>query len=411
MTWHPAPRSDALRAALAAADADRAARPEHYSLDPDRIAAAAHRSDDDRFDDGWRDGLAQYLGSATEDGRLNSLGLGMVATTAVGRLRAGAAMSRFEEAHPERLRAPLVPPIVITGGWRTGTTFLFRLLATDPRLRAPLPAELASPTRVALMVDDERRAYIDASAPRHEMLYALNPELRAIHDSGCWLPEECGLGMGTDLRNWAFTSTTRLDGYARWLADEDLGPSYRNYRKVLQALGAGDERTWVLKAPPHTAELPSLVAAFPGAVVVHLHRDIVETIASGASLFAVFRSSYSDEVDAFDVGAFQAAQTELWLRRAATFRADPATDATFVDLQYHDLVRNPATAVAMVYAAAGLEPPPDLTGFVAAFHATQPRHAHGTHRYTAADFGLDEHELRARFAFVEPVSGSDAGAR
>jgi hypothetical protein len=37
---------------------------------------------------------------------------------------------------------------------------------------------------------------------------------------------------------------------------------------------------------------------------------------------------------------------------------------------------------------------------VAAYHASQPHHQHGIHRYTAASFGLDEHELRDRFSFV-----------
>ena len=330
--WRPAPRTDAAREALAAAEADREARPERYRLDPDQIASAAVRTpgDEDRFAAGWREGLEQYLGSAREDGRLTALGIGMVASTAVGRLRAGAAMARFEETQPDQATTPLRPPIVITGGWRTGTTFLFRLLATDPRLRGPLPAELSSPWRVATMTREEREAFIDAGAGRQEWLYAINPELRAIHDSGAWLPEECALAMGTDLRSWAFTSTTRLDTYATWLAEQDLGPSYRAYRRVLQALDRGDGRRWVVKAPPHTAELPHLVAAFPGAVIVHLHRDIVETIASGASLFAVFRSSYSDEVDAADVGRFQADQTELWFRRAGAYRSDRAAASSRV---------------------------------------------------------------------------------
>ena len=77
----------------------------------------------------------------------------------------------------------------------------------------------------------------------------------------------------------------------------------------------------MLKAPAHLAELDHLVNAFPGAVIVHLHRDIVETIASAASLFAVFRSTYSDEVDPFDVGTFQTEQTELRLRRAVEYRS------------------------------------------------------------------------------------------
>lgn len=405
--WQPAPRTDAALAVHAAAEADRVARPDRYRLDPDVIASVAAREPDDaeRFAPGWRDGLEQHLGSAREDGRLNAVGTKMVIGTAIGRLRAGAAMARFREQAPS---ATIAPPIVITGGWRTGTTFLFRLLATDPRLRAPLPAELSDPVRVARMDDAERERFIDAAAAAHDGLHVLNPELRAIHDSGARLPEECVLGMGTDLRNWGFTSTTRLDSYAAWLADQDLAGTYDRYRHALEALDRGDGRRWVLKAPAHTAELDHLVETFPGAVVIHLHRDIVETIASGASLFATFRSMYSDDVDAADVGRFQADQTELWLRRALRFRSEPASSgATFVDLDYRHLVADPAAAASAVYAAADLAPPDDLDGFIASYHEAHPRHAHGAHRYTAADFGLDDGELRDRFAFLD---GWPAGA-
>jgi len=389
---------------VAAAEADRLARPHRYRFDVDAVAAAAARQPDDeqRFAACWRDGLEYYLGSAEQDGRLNALGAGMVTSTAVSRLRAGVSMSRFRESNPELASTPLTPPIFITGGWRTGTTFLFRLLATDPRLRAPVPIELTSPWRLAAVDAAERERRIEASVDAHGLLHALNPELRAIHDSGGRLPEECGLAMGSDLRNWAFPATVRLDSYADWLVEQDLRPSYRNYRQVLEALDAGDGRRWVLKAPPHIAELGSLADAFPGAVVVVLHRDIVETIASGASLFAVFRCTYSDHVDAVDVGRYQADQTERWLRRAAEFRSGPAaSDVTLVDLQYRDLVGDPVAAITRVYEAAGLDAPSDPAGFIDAYHRSQPRHAHGTHRYRASDFGLDEHELRERFDFLQ----------
>jgi hypothetical protein len=223
-----------------------------------------------------------------------------------------------------------------------------------------------------------------------------------VHPSGARLAEECVLAMGTDLRNWGFTSTVRLDGYAAWLAEQDLGGSYLLYRQVLHLLADGDDRRFVLKAPAHTAELPHLVAAFPGAVVVHLHRDVVETVASGASLFAVFRSTYSDEVDPLDVGRTQAEQTELWFRRAQAFRADPAAAAaTFVDLAYTDLVADPAAALRTIYAAAGMEPPDDVGALVTAYDQAHPRHAHGTHRYLPEDFGLVPDELRERFSFLD----------
>lgn len=403
MSWTPPPRGADVRALYDAAEQDRAARPERYRLDPALVIARATRDGEiptSRFPDGWRDGLGAYLASAEEDGRLNALGLRMVRDAATGRLVAGTRIADAFDADPS-LDRPLAPPIVIVGGWRTGTTFLFRLLGTDPRLHAPLPAELSAPWRFAGADHASREKLIDAAAGAHDLLHVLNPTMAAVHPSGARLAEECVLAMGTDLRNWGFTSTVRLDGYANWLAQQDLGASYRLYRRALKLLASGDDRRFVLKAPAHTAELRHLAAAFPGAVVVHLHRDIVETVASGASLFAVFRATYSDHVDPLDVGRFQTEQTELWLRRAKAFRDGPASAAaTFVDVAYADLVADPPAVLARIYAAASMEPPADVRGFVDAYHAAQPRDRHGRHAYSAADFGLDPAELRERFVFL-----------
>jgi len=136
-----------------------------------------------------------------------------------------------------------------------------------------------------------------------------------------------------------------------------------------------------------------------------LHRDIVETIASGASLFTVFRSTYSDEVDPVDVGRFQTEQTELWLRRAVNYRVEAAaTAATFLDLDYSELVADPAAAVRKVYGTAGMEFPANFDQRIADYHAANPRHAHGTHTYSAADFGLDPRKLRDRFSFLDAIA-------
>src|SRR3546814_12836214 len=100
--------------------------------------------------------------------------------------------------------------------------------------------------------------------------------------------------MGTYLHNWGFTSTTRLDSYARWLADEDLSGTYERYRHAIEALDRADGRRWVLKAPAHPAELDHLVGAFPGAVVVPLHRDLVSPAAPGARPSPTFRALSSN---------------------------------------------------------------------------------------------------------------------
>lgn len=392
----------------AAADADRAARPDRYDLGDgaaERVVRRAVRNGDVADlgpASGWRDGLDAYLASAAADGRLNAVGRRMVLDTAAAKLRARTAIdaARRSNGGGRRLAAP---PIVIIGGWRTGTTFLFRLLATEPRLRAPLPAELTAPWRFAGLGGDDRERLIDAGAAAHDLLHLLNPALAAVHDSGARLPEECVLAMGTDLRNWGFSSTVRLDGYTEWLARQDLAGSYERHRDVLELLEDGSGRRWVLKAPAHTAELPNLAAAHPGAVVVHLHRDVVETIASGSSLFATFRATYSDEVDPVDVGRFQTDQTERWLRRAADFRRSPAAaGVTYLDVAYADLVADPGAVVQQVLSAAGMAPAADVDGLVAAHAAAQPRHGKGAHRYSPEAFGLDPGALRERFAALVP---------
>jgi hypothetical protein len=406
--WTPPAREARARALYAAAEADRAARPERFTLDPEALLARALGDDDPRAlgDDDWRVGFARYLASAAEDGRLNALGARMVADSAVGRLRARLAMKRHLAAHPEVRTRAIRAPIAITGGWRTGTTFLFRMLAADPDLRALLPAELSAPWRFAALDPSSREAALDAAAGAHALLHRLNPELAVVHDSGPRLPEECVLAMGTDFRNWGFASTTRLDGYAAWLAGESFAGAYRRYREMLQTLDDG--RRFVLKAPAHVGELASLLAAFPDAYVVHLHRDVVETIASGASLFAVFRSTYSDDVDPLDVGRYQREQTALWLDRALAFRereAAQSSTARFVDLDYRALVADPIAAVRRVYEAAGLELTPDLVAAFERHIVANRQHARGAHRYTPEQFGLDRGALRERFARYEQRFG------
>lgn len=407
MTWSAPERSPDVAAIYAAAEADRAARPERYALGADvadDIVERATRGADAGLGDRsvWQPGLSAYLDSAQHDGRLNAVGARMVRGAAVAKLRARASIDAHRAQHSDP-HATLAPPIVIVGGWRTGTTFLFRLLATDPRLRAPLPVELASPTQMLGLAPADRDARIDASAAAHDGLHLLNPTLATVHDSGARLPEECVLAMGTDFRSWGLSSTTRLDGYTDWLATQDLTGEYARYRAVLGMLDLADGRRWVIKAPAHTAELPTLARTFPGAVIVHLHRDVVETVASGASLFATFRSTYSDHVDAADVGAFQARQTELWFRRAQAFRAQPARDlVTIVDVDYDHLVADPITVLDRIWAAAEIEPHRYPTGLVEAFRAAQPRHGKGVHRYAAQDFGLDPAQLRDQFSGLDP---------
>ncbi len=350
--------------------------------------------------DDWQEGLDVFVRSANHDARLHPGGLAMAGASAVGRLRARLATKAWFESHPERSGARPASPVFIVGGWRTGTTFLQRLLAESPSLRALHPWELGAPWKAA-EADDELQAKLIARAQiAHDRLHERSPELQHVHDSGAELPEECVLALGTTMRNWGFLSTMRLSTYAEWLFGQDFAAEYEAYAQVLAMLDRTDGRRFVLKAPAHTAELPSLLRAFPDATVVQLHRDVVEMVASGASLFTVFRSIYSDEVDPVEVGEFQARTTLGWFERAMAFRDACEREGVgrFVDVAYTDLVADPLATARRIHEAAGLvwdEPTRALLDRQLGRRESQP---HRRHVYTPEEFGLDPADLLTRFA-------------
>lgn len=405
--WSPVARTKEAAGLYAAAEADRLANPARYDLSVEAVTAAAFVKGAPGHDDNgdWREGLEVYLASAREDGRLNALGVRSMAGTAIARLQARLALARALAGRPEARDRRIDRPIFIIGGWRTGTTLLQRLMSSLPGLRGLRPAELTAPSRFAGLSATERDAVVDAGEVAHRRLHALNPTMWAIHPSGARLEEECVLAMGTDFRNWGFTSTLRSPSYAAWLAGQNMNRAYARYAEILRLLQDDSGDRWLLKAPAHTAELPALLKAFPDAVVVHLHRDVVQTVTSGASLFAVFRSTYSDEVDPADVGRYQFETTALWFDRAMAAR-DSHPDARFIDIAFPELATDPTATARRIAEACGI----DWTlasEAAAAERLAQLNKQHGSHRYAPEDFGLDRDQIRERFAAYRARFGLD----
>jgi hypothetical protein len=396
--WTPPPRAPDAEALYAAAEADRACRPENYTLGRQTLLAAAFAKaplpPNDNGD--WKEGFDLYVDSAREEGRLNALGQRNMAGAAIGKLQARVKIAETLAAHPDIRTRKIDRPIFIIGGWRTGTTLLQRLLDGLPGLRGVMPSELSVPWRFRGLDTAARAALIAAGEGAHQRLHTLNPQMQAIHPSGGRLAEECVLAMGTDFRNWGFTSTLRSPSYAAWMLRQDMGPSYHRYADTLRMLQDDSGRRFVLKAPAHTAALPALWAAFPDAVVLHLHRDVVETVTSGASLFAVFRSTYSDHVDPAELGRYQLDMTAEWFARAMAAR-EAAPERKVIDIAFRELVADPAALAENLCRALDI-PWTDLSAAAARQRLADLNRQHGAHKYTPADFGLTAGEIRERLS-------------
>ena len=82
----------------------------------------------------------------------------------------------------------------------------------------------------------------------------------------------------------------------------------------------------MLKAPAHLPELLALMSVFPDAEVVWLHRPVADMLPSTASLFAVHRSTRSDEVDPLEIGRFVTDQFDFFMTRGTGSTSGARTD-------------------------------------------------------------------------------------
>ena len=295
------------------------------------------------------------------------------------------------------------PPIVVTGFPRTGTTLSHRLLSLAPDARAPQWCELMEPSLAPPPSPRTRHRRVRRYRHAIQLANIVAPDLRHIHELVSDGPEEC-----THLHELAFDSESfalvgPVRSYRAWLDDRDAAQRRSRYEWQLRAMRAiaadrdpvdRGER-WVLKAPQHLCQLDDLLAAFPGATVVRMHRDPVAAMGSTASLVACASAILTPGLppghgdDLLDI-------FEQWQARGD--EAMPRHPGRIIEMHYDDLVADPVGFVERVHDFAGVPVSGSHVDAIRRHLAARPKHHFGRHRYRLEDHGIDADIVRERFA-------------
>lgn len=388
---------DTIAAPLPAAELDR-----RWPLQPDALKALARKQTGlDDFGPGPLDEpLTQLCTSLREEVDLNAAGRENACQRLLNILVTRLRLQDLWQRHPEILDAPVERPIFIVGLPRSGTTYLHWLMARDPGLRHAPFWELLFPLPFgdAAAPPPQPDPRIAAARAALDRLHAAAPDMAHMHQLDAEEPEEELALMSLGFSSMAFEWSFAVPGFVDWYRRADHTEGYAVFRRVLQTLqwlrGGGQ---WVLKAPMHMENLDALLKVFPDAVLVQTHRDPVATTVSLSSLTCYGIRNYFDHPNPWLVGENIGAIIERLLRGICDFRRDG--DPRFVDVHFHDLMRDPMAAIERIYAVAGRRMEPAAESTMRQWLASRGSQRSGRHDYAAEDFAIDLDERRRALAF------------
>lgn len=183
--------------------------------------------------------------------------------------------------------------------------------------------------------------------------------------------------------------------------DTELGPDAVGGERVTNG-------RWVLKCPFHALWLDTLTEEFPDADFIINHRPAHQMVPSWAKFQALtFRMLYDDDSksDSREFAKCTADGFEEQLERLETERRRQemmGKGGRFCDVDFKQLVKDPKNVVRQIYVHFGFDFTEEYEARIDAYMAHNPRYKHGKPVYSLEEFGLDQEEIKARFARFDP---------
>ncbi|MGF2947398.1 sulfotransferase family protein [Mycobacterium sp. Lab-001] len=352
--------------------------------------------------DDYRERLDVYLAALRDLDGLHEAGVVNFYGQLLQLLKNRLLLADLLRRHPEIDDIDLQPPVVIAGLPRTGTTHLHNVLAAAPTFRTmpywesvepfPLPSEAGAEP-------DPRRARMDVAVG---LINTVMPHFALMHEMTTdHVHEEIQL-LANDFSTMLFETLAEVPRWREYYLTHDQTPHYRylaTQLRAMQFLRGG--RRWLLKSPQHLEQVPVLDRVFPDSIVVFTHRDPVPVALSMIAMITYSARMHRSPVPVQRIAASWVDRLERLLTAVVRDR-DTVGPERSVDVRFDDFVADELGVAERVYALAGEPCTREARTAIAGYLDGHRRGRLGTVETSAEMFGLDEDDLRARFApYVE----------
>ncbi|WP_372364742.1 sulfotransferase [Candidatus Uabimicrobium sp. HlEnr_7] len=305
-------------------------------------------------------------------------------------------LNKLHNTQPQIFKPLSIPPLIVLGLPRSGTTFLHRLLALDSRHRAIEMWELLRPISLELFSSknrDQRLKIAHRDVDGSDKYY---PDFDHIHYIRSNSYEECMWPMGSSFCSWQFWITVPVYDYMHWYNEQDLTKKYCEYVKWLQVFqNTTPNKRLVLKSPSHTRSIGHLVNVLPKAMIVQIHRDPREVASSFNSL-----TYYSHSIATPQIEVKKMSDTNLSILQSElkeNFTARQYCEGNICDVSYSKFIANPVATIQKIYAHFDLEWTKKFSETLHLYITKNKKGKYGRHKYSSDDFGYTNEEIADRF--------------
>jgi hypothetical protein len=338
-----------------------------------------------------------------DDNHLSYMGKTMLLNIIQSALNRRLHLEREFQKHPEILQIPIEKPVIVTGFPRSGTTLLQTVLLHHSGCRWLREWELEEPFPTTPGIWGSSK---DSRKLRSEAILKKKLKNKFLQDLSNINP------LGSPLECWMLWTPTMVfrelfllvgtDRYKEWcnsISQETFQKVYDYYQCHLQYLSWCQPGChWVLKSPVHMIHLETILARFPDAKVIQLHRDPKEFIPSFCSLMMHYQclTHKREKIDPEKIGRDGLYVLSEWCQQNITLRKKIVTDQIY-DVSYQALVENPITTVRNIYNYFAMELPVDMEMLLNQW--LQNRHGKNRphHKYSLDQFGLKPEEINGEF--------------
>jgi len=310
--------------------------------------------------------------------------------------------------YPEYQFEEVNQPIFIIGNFRSGTTFLHRLLVKDRDATSLTSWEMyVAPSIIGRkIIRWGMKLNYAIGNPAQWLLDAFDrimAEYSYMHRFGLNEPEEDGQVLFHIFSSYDLLALFPFPDLVRQYIyyDDQIPLEVREndmhyYHEVLKKhIFSHNQKRYISKNPSYSPKVKSLHKEFPDAKFINLVRNPLQVIPSSISLFSNHLHTYGEPETDYALQDTVIEHSKHWYLYPHRYLKKLPRDQ-YIRIRYKDLVADPKGTVERIYKQFGLDISPEYA-LVLQEEAVKAQKYRSSHRYSLKSMGLNKRRILQEF--------------